>query len=309
MSTPEQHPTLDPPLGRVLTALATPFDAEGSLDLDGAQRLAAHCVEHGSDGLVVCGTTGESPTLTHEETLAMFRAVVEAVDGRATVVAGTGKNATAETVALTREAATTGVDGVLAVTPYYNRPSQRGLTAHFEAVAAAAGGLPVILYNIPGRTAREIAVDTLVDLAERVEAIAGVKDAVGDLGKTSWVAARTPEDFVIYAGDDAATLPMLAVGGAGVISVSAHLAGRDFAEMVAAFPTDPARARALHQRLLPLISALMTTDPSPAPLKAALRRLGLPAGPVRAPLVDVDEATLAVIEHALVGYGLLEPSS
>lgn len=309
MSTPEQHPTPDPPLGRVLTALATPFDADGSLDLDGAQRLAAHCVEHGSDGLVVCGTTGESPTLTHEETLALLRAVVEAVGDRATVVAGTGKNATAETVALTREAVATGVDGVLVVTPYYNRPSQRGLTAHFEAVAAAADGLPVILYDIPGRTAREIAVDTLVDLAERVGNIAGVKDAVGDLGKTSWVAARTPEDFVIYAGDDAATLPMLAVGGAGVISVSAHLAGPDLAEMVVAFPTDPARARALHQRLLPLISALMTTDPSPGPLKAALRRLGLPAGPVRAPLVDVDEATLAVIEHALVGYGLLEPSS
>ena len=309
MSTPEDHPTPDPPLGRVLTALATPFHADGSLDLDGAQRLAAHCVDHGSDGLVVCGTTGESPTLSHDETLAMFRAVVEAVGGRASVVAGTGKNATAETVALTREAAATGVDGILVVTPYYNRPSQRGLTAHFEAVAAAAGDLPVILYNIPGRTAREITVATVVDLAERVDNIAGVKDAVGDLGKTSWVAARTPEDFVIYAGDDAATLPMLAVGGAGVISVSSHLAGEDFAEMIAAFPTDPARARAHHQRLLPLIGALMTTDPSPGPLKAALRLLGLPGGPVRAPLVDVDEHTLEVIEQALVAYGLLEPSS
>lgn len=299
--TPPDHP----PLGRVLTALATPFTDDGALDLDGAAELAAYCVAHGSDGLVVCGTTGESPTLTHEETLAMFEVVVETVGDRASVVAGTGKNDTVATAALTREATDRGVDGILLVTPYYNRPSQRGLTAHFEA-AAAETDLPVILYNIPGRSAREIEVDTIIDLAERVPNIAGVKDAVGDLAKTSWVALRAPADFVIYAGDDAATLPLLAVGGHGVISVSSHIAGEVFAEMIAAFPHDPARALMLHQHILPLIDALMTTDTSPGPLKAALRMLGLPGGPVRPPLADVDDAGATTIYTALASYGLME---
>ncbi len=277
-----------PTFGRLLTAMATPMHDDGALDLDGAQTLARHLVDHGSDGLIVCGTTGESPTLDHAETLDLFRAVVEAVGDRAQVVAGVGKNDTAATVDLAKEAAATGVDALLVVNPYYNKPSQRGLQRHFTMVAAATD-LPVLLYNIPGRTAVEVAPETLLRLAEEVPNILGVKDAVGNLERTSWLAARKPEEFQILSGDDALTLPILAVGGSGVVSVAAHLVGDEMAEMIEAFPTDPARARELHLRLLPLFTGLLQIDTSPGPVKAALGMLGLPAGPVRPPLADLDE--------------------
>ena len=292
-----------PIFGRVLTAMATPFTPDRDLDLDGAQRLATHLVEHGSDGLVVAGTTGESPTLSHDETLDLFSAVVEAVGQRATVVAGVGKNDTAATVRLAREAAGRGVDGLLVVTPYYNRPSQRGLVGHFTAVAGATD-LPVLLYNIPGRTAREIEPETLLDLAESVPTIQGVKDAVGDLTKASWLAARKPDDFDIMSGDDANTLPLLAVGGAGVVAVSSHLVGEEMASMIDVFPTDPGKARDIHLRILPLMTTLMTADPSPGPLKAALRQLGLPGGPVRPPLVDADDTVAGLVAEALAAVGV-----
>lgn len=292
-----------PIFGRVLTAMATPFTPDRDLDLDGAQRLATHLVEHGSDGLVVAGTTGESPTLSHDETLELFSAVVEAVGQRATVVAGVGKNDTAATVRLAREAADRGVDGLLVVTPYYNRPSQRGLVGHFTAVAGATD-LPVLLYNIPGRTAREIEPETLLDLAESVPTIQGVKDAVGDLTKASWLAARKPDDFDILSGDDANTLPLLAVGGAGVVAVSSHLVGEEMASMIDVFPTDPGKARDIHLRILPLMTTLMTADPSPGPLKAALRQLGLPGGPVRPPLVDADDTVAGLVADALAAVGV-----
>lgn len=292
-----------PIFGRVLTAMATPFTSDRDLDLDGAQRLASHLVEHGSDGLVVAGTTGESPTLGHDETLDLFSAVVEAVGGRTPVVAGVGKNDTAATVRLAEEAAARGVHGLLVVTPYYNKPSQRGLEHHFTLVAQAVD-LPVLLYNIPGRTAREIQPETLLRLAESVENIKGVKDAVGDLTKTSWLAARKPDDFDILSGDDASTLPLLAVGGVGVVAVSSHLVGPDMAAMVEVFPTDPGKAREIHLRLLPLMTALMTLDPSPGPLKAALRQMGLPGGPVRPPLVDVDPDGDRAVADALAAAGV-----
>ena len=288
---------------RLLTAMATPFDGDRGLDLDGAQRLAAHLVDHGSDGLVVAGTTGESPTLLHDETLDLFRAVVEAVGERATVVAGTGKNDTAATVTLTREASALGVDGVLLVAPYYTRPSQRGLDGHFRA-AAAATDLPVLLYNIPARTACEIAPETLLRLAEEVPNIRGVKDAVGDFTKSAWLAARAPEDFGIWSGDDAATLPLLAVGGVGVVCVTSHLAGEDVARMIEVFGSDPNKAREIHFRLLPLMTTLMKADTSPGPLKAALRLVGLPAGPVRPPLADADERVEAALRDALDAAGI-----
>jgi 4-hydroxy-tetrahydrodipicolinate synthase len=277
-----------------------------ALDLDGAQRLAVHLVAHGSEGLVVAGTTGESPTLTHAETLDLFRAVVEAVGNRATIIAGTGKNDTAATVELTRQATRLGVDGILLVAPYYNRPSQRGLDRHFR-LAAAATELPVLLYNIPGRTAVEVAPETLLRLAEEVPNIRGVKDAVGDLVKTAWLAARAPQDFGIWSGDDSATLPMLAVGGVGVVSVAGHLVGNDLARMIELFGTDPGKAREIHHWLLPLLEALMKTDTSPGPLKAALHLTGLPAGPVRPPLADADETVVAQVRQALAatGVGLL----
>lgn len=292
-----------PTFGRLLTAMASPMHPDHRLDLDGAQQLAVHLVEHGSDGLVVCGTTGESPTLDHNETLAMFRAVVEAVEDRTTVVAGIGKNDTAATVALATEAAAAGVDGLLVVNPYYNKPSQRGLAHHFTAVAAATD-LPVLLYNIPGRTAVEVHPETLLRLAESVPTIKGVKDAVVDLDRTGWLAARKPDDFAILSGDDAATLPMLAVGGSGVVSVASHLVGDDMARMIDVFPSDPAAAREIHLRLLPLFTGLLQIDTSPGPVKTALGLLGLPAGPLRAPLADLDEEGLAQLRSLLADVGL-----
>jgi 4-hydroxy-tetrahydrodipicolinate synthase len=292
-----------PTFGRLLTAMASPMHPDHRIDLDGAQALATHLVDHGSEGVVVCGTTGESPTLDHHETLAMFRAVVEAVGDRATVLAGVGKNDTAATVSLAKEAEGTGVDGLLVVNPYYNRPSQRGLLHHFTTVAEATG-LPVLLYNIPGRTAGEIAPETLLRLAESVPTIRGVKDAVGNLDRTAWLAARKPDDFDILSGDDAATLPMLAVGGVGVVSVAAHLVGAEMARMIEVFPSDPAAARLIHLRLLPLFTGLLKIDTSPGPVKAALHLLGLPAGPLRAPMADLDDKGVAQLRAVLADVGL-----
>lgn len=291
-----------PALGRVLTAMATPMQPDRSVDYDGVQRLAVHLVDHGNDGLVVCGTTGESPTLNHEETLDMFRAVVDAVGDRATVVAGCGKNDTAATEGLVREATALGVDGIMLVTPYYNKPSQRGLTAHFTA-AAQATDLPVMVYNIPSRSAVEVAPETLLDLATSVPNIVAVKDAVIDFAKTAWLTARKPDDFDVYSGDDATFLPLLAVGGTGVVSVAAHLVGDEIARMVELYPTAPAKATNIHLRLLPLFTGLFV-DTSPGPLKAGLRMVGLPAGPVRPPLADADEQVEATVREAMISAGV-----
>jgi 4-hydroxy-tetrahydrodipicolinate synthase len=264
-------------------------------------------VKHGNGGVVVAGTTGESPTLSHQETLTLFRAVVDAVGDRATVVAGCGKNDTAATVELVREASALGVDGIMLVAPYYNKPSQRGLSAHFTA-AAAATDLPVLLYNIPGRTACEVAPATLLQLAESVPNIVGVKDAVDHFGKTAWLAARAPEGFGIWSGTDEMVLPLLAAGGVGVVSVAAHLVGEDFAAMVEVFPRDPEKARQIAFRVQPLCAALFA-EPSPAPLKAALGMVGLPAGPVRPPLVAVEDATRTLLRAALDSAGVALPDA
>jgi 4-hydroxy-tetrahydrodipicolinate synthase len=287
--------------GRIVTALATPFTAERALDLKGAQQLATHVVDGGCDGVVVAGTTGESPTVSHEELVRLCRAVVEAVGDRATVIANTGKNDTAETIELTREVAACGVDGLLAVTPYYNKPPQRGLVSHFESVAGATE-LPVLLYDIPSRTGRELAPQTLVRLSE-VANIKGVKDATKDLDKAAWVAARTPESFATYAGNDIDLLPLLAIGAVGVVSVAGHFVADSLAEMITTFPTDPAAARAVHHRLLGLFEALFA-DANPIPLKAGLAQAGLPGGPVRAPLADADEAVAAAMRDALMHAGI-----
>jgi 4-hydroxy-tetrahydrodipicolinate synthase len=292
---------------RVLTAMATPMTADRAVDLDGAQALAAHLVEHGNGGVVVAGTTGEAPTLSHDETLRLFRAVVEAVGDRATVIAGCGKNDTAATVNLVREATALGVDGMLVVTPYYNKPSQRGLSGHFTAVAAATD-LPVLLYNIPGRTACEIAPATMLQLAQTVPNIVGVKDAVDNFAKTAWLAARAPEGFRIWSGTDETVLPLLAAGGVGVVSVAAHLVGDDFAAMIEVFPTNPEKARQIAFRVQPLCAALFA-EPSPAPLKAALGMVGLPGGPVRPPLVEVTDETRALLREALGSAGVTLPDT
>jgi 4-hydroxy-tetrahydrodipicolinate synthase len=289
--------------GRVLTAMVTPFTPGGSLDLNGASRLAAHLIANGSDGLVVAGTTGESPTLMREEKRDLFRAVVETVRGKASVIAGTGTYSTAESIELSRMAKDQGVDGLLLVTPYYSRPPQAGLLAHFEAVAKEVP-LPIVLYDIPSRTGRKIEHDTLLALA-KVRNIVGVKDAAGDLAGTARLAAEKPADFAIWSGDDVLTLPMLSVGGIGVVSVASHLVGGRIQEMIAAHEKgDSDGAAAIHHDLLPLIDALFVTS-NPIPVKAALEMVGLPAGPTRLPLVPATDAERSMIRAALQGSGLI----
>jgi 4-hydroxy-tetrahydrodipicolinate synthase len=291
-------------IGRVVTAMATPFTDDGAkVDLDGAGRLARHLVDHGCDTVLVNGTTGESPTLAHADRWDLVAAVRDAIGDEAAIMVGTGSNDTATAIEQTGRARGAGADSVLIVTPYYNRPGQRGCVAHFRAVAAATD-LPVLLYDVPARTALELSVATIVELAE-VENIVGVKDATGDLGKAADVRAATegaPGGFDLWSGADEVNLPLLAVGAVGVVSVSAHLVSPELAEMVEVFPTDPARARELHLRCQPVHRALFA-EPSPAPLKGALNALGLPAGPVRPPLVDAEPAT---VEAVLAAYRPIE---
>jgi len=270
--------------GRVLTAMATPFDAGGAVHWDEVTRLARHLVDHGSDGIVVAGTTGESPTLTDEEKLRLVRTVKEAVGSRAAVVAGTGTYDTRHSIHLSREAERAGADGLLLVNPYYNRPSQDGLYAHFRAIAEATS-LPCMLYNIPGRTGVNCAPETIARLAE-IPNIVAVKEATGNLDQASEIRRRTPDDFLIYSGDDSLTLPILAVGGTGVVSVASHLVGPDIQEMVRAYERgEVRRALQLHLRLLPLFKVLFITT-NPVPLKAALNMSGFAVGIPRLPLVE-----------------------
>ncbi|MDQ7828309.1 MAG: 4-hydroxy-tetrahydrodipicolinate synthase [Armatimonadota bacterium] len=271
-------------LGHVITAMATPFDREGRVDYARAAELARRLADRGSDGLVVAGTTGEAPTLTDEEKVTLVRTVREAVGPRVKVIAGTGTYDTAHSIHLTREAERAGADAVLLVNPYYNRPSQDGLYAHFKAVAEATH-LPVVLYNIPGRTGVNCLPETVARLAE-VPNIVALKEASGSLDQASEVRRRTPPDFLIYSGDDSLTLPMLAVGGTGVISVASHLVGQEIGQMIRAFLAGDVRtALALHLKLLPLFKVLFITT-NPVPLKAALALSGFDVGRPRLPLVE-----------------------
>jgi 4-hydroxy-tetrahydrodipicolinate synthase len=269
--------------GAVLTAMVTPFDSDGALDVDGAVTLARWLVDHGSDGLVVAGTTGESPVLSDGEKGQLWRAVASAVT--VPVIAGTGTNDTAHSIELTKVASSAGVAGILAVTPYYSRPPQAGLDAHFRAVAGASP-LPVIIYDIPIRTGRKVAHDTLVRLAREVPTIVGVKDATGDPAGSARLIAEAPGGFDLYSGDDGLTLPLLAVGAAGVISVAAHWAGKDFGEMISAFyKGDVDTARRVNTRLIESYRwQTGELTPNPIPVKAMLRSLGLPAGQCRLPV-------------------------
>jgi 4-hydroxy-tetrahydrodipicolinate synthase len=273
----------DSRFGRVLTAMVTPFDGDGRIDLDGAQRLARWLVDHGSDGLVINGTTGESPTLTATESVDLFRAVRQAVD--VPVIAGTGSNDTAHAIRQSEAAAGIGVDGLLVVTPYYNKPSQAGLLRHFRMVAEATA-LPVILYDIPGRTSRKVDTDTLLTLAHEVPTIVGLKDAAGSPAETAALVAGAPEGFEVLSGDDNLTLPLLSVGAVGVISVAAHWAGQQIRAMFDAFDAgDVAEAMRINQTLLASYAFESTLDaPNPVPTKAMLRTLGLPAGECRPPM-------------------------
>ncbi|MGE5552749.1 MAG: 4-hydroxy-tetrahydrodipicolinate synthase [Betaproteobacteria bacterium] len=289
--------------GRVITAMVTPFAPGGEVDYARAGWLAEKLVENGSDGLVVAGTTGESPTLTKEERLRLFSTVVERVGGRATVIAGTGTYNTAESVAFTQEAERTGVDGILLVNPYYNKPSQEGMYQHFATIAKSTR-LPVMIYNIPGRTAVNCLPETIARLAE-LENVVAVKEASGDLSQIAEVKRRVPADFLIYSGDDALTLPILSVGGVGVVSVASHLVGREIGEMIDHFFAGRVKeATALHLRLLPLFKALFVVS-NPVPLKAALAAVGWPVGGVRLPLVEAGPRETEVIRGELTRLGLL----
>jgi len=270
--------------GRIITAMVTPMDRSLAVDYVRAAALAKRLVETGSDGLVVCGTTGESPTLTDEEKVRLFHTIREAVESRAVVIAGTGTYDTAHSIHLTREAERAGCDGVLLVNPYYNKPSQEGLYRHFKAVAESTR-LPVMLYNIQGRTSVNCDPATVARLAE-VPNIVAIKEASGSLDQMSQIRKLTPPEFLIYSGDDSLTLPLLAVGGAGVVSVASHLAGREIREMIDAFfAGDVRRATARHLSLWPLFKVLFITT-NPVPVKAALGLAGFDVGGLRLPLVE-----------------------
>ncbi|MGI6648263.1 MAG: 4-hydroxy-tetrahydrodipicolinate synthase [Bacillota bacterium] len=289
--------------GRVLTAMVTPFDDEGKVDLARAKTLAKHLVKNGSDGLVVTGTTGESPTLTHEEKLQMYTAVKEAVGGKASVIAGTGSNNTASTLDLTREAEKLGVDGVMLVAPYYNKPSQEGMYQHFRTVAEKTN-LPVILYNVPGRTSSNLLPPTVARLAQ-IDNVVAVKEASGSLDQVSELMSQIPNDFIVYSGDDSLTLPMLALGAYGIISVVSHVAGREIQEMVRAYVSgDTQKARTMHLMLFPLFKTMFITT-NPVPVKAALNLQGHQVGRPRLPLTEATAAEIETISNALRRFGLL----
>ena len=288
------------PFGRIVTAMVTPFTADGGLDPDGAAALAEHLVESGCDGLVVNGTTGECPTTTDEEKSAVLRAVLAAVGDKAKVIAGVGTHSTAHSIEQARLAQEAGAHALLAVTPYYSRPPQEGVYQHFVAIADATE-LPVMLYDIPIRTATPIETETMVRLAAH-ERIIAVKDAKGDLGASSWVLART--DLAYYCGDDMLNLSSLAIGAVGTVSVVSHLVARELRAMYDAYNGgDVTKAREIHQSLLPVYTGVFRTQ-GVITVKAALRHLGKPAGPVRLPLVDLTEDQLRTLRADLAAGGI-----
>lgn len=290
--------------GRVLTAMVTPFDREGAVNYEQAKKLARYLVENGSDGVVVAGTTGESPTLTKEEKKALFQAVVEEVGGKATVIAGTGSYSTADSIALTRAAEKAGADGVMLVAPYYNKPSQEGLYRHFRAVAESTN-LPVMLYNIPGRTAVNVLPATVARLAKDVPNIRAIKEASGNMDQVSELRRILPDEFAIYSGDDALTLPILAVGGKGVVSVVAHVAGTRMQEMINAYASgNVTLAAKIHKELFPVIKAMFITT-NPVPVKAALNLRGMNVGAPRLPLVEATPEEKEKLSQILRDAGLL----
>ncbi len=289
--------------GSVVTAMVTPFRQDHALDLDRAQELASWLVENGSDAVVVAGSTGESPTITYKEKSELFRAVGDAIRGRGKLICGTGTYSTAETLELTQAAEDANADGLLVVTPYYNKPPQRGLIAHFEHIAEATD-LPIIAYNIPGRTATRIEHDTLLRLAERPNIVA-VKDSTGDFQGISRLIAEVPEGFEVYSGDDWATFGYACLGAVGVVSVASHLVGTQIRQMIDLIETgDVPAARKIHEALSPLFNALFVTS-NPIPLKAALQMVGRPCGEPRLPLVPATPDERGRVRKALEDAGLL----
>jgi len=292
------------PFGSLITAMVTPMRPDGAVDYQRAEELAARLIEHGSTGIVVSGTTGESPTLTPQEKLELFRCVKRAA-GSTPVIANTGDNETAFSIEFSRQAEEAGVDALLLVVPYYNRPHQEGLYQHFKAIAAAVE-LPCVLYNVPARTARNMEAKTVARLAE-ISNIIGVKEAGGDMAQISYIRALTSDDFAIYSGNDGDTLPMLALGCCGVISVISHIAGQPMRQMMEAFWNgDLSTAIAIHLRLLPVCDAIFPpTAPSPIPIKAAMQLQGFDCGGLRLPLVEATDAERENLRRAMQTAGLL----
>jgi len=290
--------------GRVIAAMVTPFAADGKVDYAVAEKLASWLVENGTDSLVVCGTTGESPTLSWDEEYELFQVVQRTVAGKALVIAGTGSNSTSEAIAATEKAAKLGLDGSLQVVPYYNKPPQEGLYQHFRAIADSCPSLPMMLYNIPGRTGTNMQPETIARLAE-IDNIVAIKESSGNLDRVSQIRSMPAPEFEIYSGDDSLTLPLLAVGGKGVVSVAAHLVGSQLQEMIQAFGAGQTqKATQIHLQLFPLFKALFTTT-NPIPVKAALRLQGWEVGSTRLPLAEPPEHVNQTIKTVLTELNLL----
>jgi 4-hydroxy-tetrahydrodipicolinate synthase len=273
--------------GRVSTAMVTPFDRKGHIDFPKTTQLINHLIENGTESLVVAGTTGESPTLSKEEKLALFQHVVKVVDKRVPVVAGTGSNNTYASIELTKKAEQIGVDAIMAVAPYYNKPNQEGLYQHFKGIAENTK-LPVMVYNIPGRSAVNILPETVIRLS-KIHNIVAVKEASGDLNAMAKIIDGTDDEFLLYSGDDSLTIPVMAIGGNGIVSVASHVIGNEMQAMIQAFLTgDHIKAASIHRELLPIMEGLFAA-PSPAPIKTALQLKGLNVGSVRLPLVPLSE--------------------
>src|SRR5690625_4431629 len=283
--------------GRVLTAMVTPFQQNGEVDDEQTTILIEHLLQNSSDGLVISGTTGESPTLTFDEKLNLFKHVTKAVNRRVPVIAGTGSNNTKASIRLTEEAENSGVDAIMLVTPYYNKPSQEGMYEHFKRIAESTS-LPVMLYNIPGRSAVKLNADTIIQLSE-IDNIVSVKEAAGDLDQVSMIIENTKSDFSVYSGEDSLTLPMMALGADGVVSVASHIIGNELQQMITHFYNGKInKAGSLHRKLLPVMNELFSS-PSPSPVKTALKIKGLDSGFVRLPLIPLSEQEQKKMEYII----------
>ncbi|EZH67548.1 dihydrodipicolinate synthase [Bacillaceae bacterium JMAK1] len=287
--------------GRIATAMVTPFNENGQIDFQAVTKLVNHLITNGSESLVVAGTTGESPTLSSDEKLALFRHVIKVTDGRVPVVAGTGSNNTNASIELTQAAEEAGVDGIMLVTPYYNKPSQEGMYQHFKAIAESTA-LPIMLYNVPGRTVVSLAPETTIRLSHLPNVVA-IKEASGDLDAASMIIENSPDGFELYGGDDSMTLPLMSIGAKGVVSVAAHIIGKNMLQMVQQFENGNTKVAAKqHRELLPIMNAMFMA-PNPVPVKAALEMQGIISGDVRLPMIRLTN------EESQVLYSILQPNA
>lgn len=291
--------------GQIITAMATPFNAQGDIDFPATAALVEHLIGNGSDALVVAGTTGESPTLSTEEKIELFKFVTDQSAGRVPVIAGTGSNDTRSSISLTVLAEEAGVDGIMLVTPYYNKPSQEGLFQHFQAIAAETH-LPVMLYNIPGRSAVNMTPETIIRLSA-IDNIVCVKEASGDLDAMATIIEETPDTFTLYSGDDSLTLPVLSIGGFGVVSVASHIIGREMQDMISNFKNGKVQlAASQHRQLVPVMNALFAA-PNPVPVKTALTLSGIQTGTVRLPMIPLNASETQALQQVLQSHSTASP--